>query len=581
MAGDELWDEKTVIGIKLRSSEQKAARYLGFNDIGRFRAYLSSHIFLQYWMYWSKANASTKSFRAPNVFRYLKSSYDNNSLSEDYTSTLDALTEKYPMQSAIDGEDEDFAALINPRLAGIVYQLVHNHETFDEARQRQVKATFDEMSDSSGVDTGINERRVLPTLTEAPQTPIWGPLPGEAWGEPYNRAINALQVFTNGIARWKERYGKEDGLRPCAVPDQFIPKFMLVKNMNEVIGEGISNLRTPVTMLAPKTFRLYWADPQSTKDELGEQHSTIPEFTQTGPDPRSFAAPEWRDKIRALYEFERLGVNFLSISFTYTEYDDDEQMDFLNCDWGLAQEVFTRLDQSQISKIRFKTRPLDLHEVIYEWSSVPSRVASYIYVNESGRIEAVENSTSMKNSQNPTSLNPEIFKALNRFPDHLPDQSSAGRSFSSPPDARPADFTTRRSPADQSGADRPFSLPPCSYTDSTTLRGRRDQFSEELPISSSSDTPPPDPTTLDPKVKRIADEKRHQDFIDVGLRLTAERLKRQKDPTSGPGVPDPNRAYNDRGIEGMLAEHDGVDIRQPKKRRDWTESMLVKHGASS
>ena len=86
-----------------------------------------------------------------------------------------------------------------PRLAGIVYQLAHNSETFDEAKQRQVKATFDAVADS-GLVKGTNEQRVLPTLIEVPQTPVWRPLPGKAWGEPYNRAINALEVFTNCIA---------------------------------------------------------------------------------------------------------------------------------------------------------------------------------------------------------------------------------------------------------------------------------------------------------------------------------------------------------------------------------------------
>ena len=31
----------------------------------------------------------------------------------------------------------------------------------------------------------------------------------------------------------------------------------------------------------------------------------------------------------------------------------------------------------------------------------------------------------------------------------------------------------------------------------------------------------------------------------------------------------------------MLAEHDGVDVRQFRKRREWTERMLVKHGAKN
>ena len=66
MDGDELWNEKTLTGIKVPSSEQKAAIYLGFTHICSFRAYLSSRSFLQ--LYWNQTN------------RYLKLAYDNDFL---------------------------------------------------------------------------------------------------------------------------------------------------------------------------------------------------------------------------------------------------------------------------------------------------------------------------------------------------------------------------------------------------------------------------------------------------------------------------------------------------------------------
>ena len=98
-------------------------------------------------------------FRAANVFKCLQSVYDNNTLLEEYPNTLDGLIENTPMQSSMDGEDDDLAALMYPRLVGILYQLVQNNETLDETKQCQVKATLDEISDS-GVDVGTNERRV-------------------------------------------------------------------------------------------------------------------------------------------------------------------------------------------------------------------------------------------------------------------------------------------------------------------------------------------------------------------------------------------------------------------------------------
>ena len=43
---------------------------------------------------------------------------------------------------SIDGEGDDLATLIYSRLAGIVYQLIHNNEAFGEASQRQVKVNI-------------------------------------------------------------------------------------------------------------------------------------------------------------------------------------------------------------------------------------------------------------------------------------------------------------------------------------------------------------------------------------------------------------------------------------------------------
>ena len=76
---------------------------------------------------------------------------------------------------------------------------------------------------------------------------------------------------------------------------------------------------------------------------------------------------------------------FSPISFTYTYNDDDERLGRLNCHWGLPRRVLEGcspacLDLSSISKIGFETRPLDLHKVLREWSSVPSALASYIYI---------------------------------------------------------------------------------------------------------------------------------------------------------------------------------------------------------
>ena len=53
-----------------------------------------------------------------------------------------------------------------------------------------------------------------------------------------------------------------------------------------------------------------------------------------GPDPRGFSGAEWRDKIRVLYDFQRLNLNFATIVFRWQENDMDEDMNLLEDDWN-------------------------------------------------------------------------------------------------------------------------------------------------------------------------------------------------------------------------------------------------------
>lgn len=129
---------------------------------------------------------------------------------------------------------------------------------------------------------------------------------------------------------------------------------------------SIWNLEEPVPFLLRlvKRFKMNIA--------LEEEFESIPEFTMVGSDPRAMFDAEWRDKFRALYQFEKLKRNFLTLTFTWTENGEDENMDLLSTDWTKAQTLFQRLEQKDLSKIKFKTRELEENEVLREWSNVPS-----------------------------------------------------------------------------------------------------------------------------------------------------------------------------------------------------------------
>lgn len=56
------------------------------------------------------------------------------------------------------------------------------------------------------------------------------------------------------------------------------------------------------------------------------------------------------------------------------------------------------------------------------------------------------------------------------------------------------------------------------------------------------------------------------------------RTGRDRDPTAGPGRPNPLSFYGKNQRKAMIAEHSGMDITQPDQLRAWQELMLTRHG---
>lgn len=109
---------------------------------------------------------------------------------------------------------------------------------------------------------------------------------------------------------------------------------------------GRVQIRQPFETLESKNFPLYWADSTSRKEELETLHERIPTWTVDGPGMRCFAGAEWRDRIRTLDDFQRLGIKLLIMVFQWQENDVDEDMNLLDEDWHKAQQLFSRLLQN-------------------------------------------------------------------------------------------------------------------------------------------------------------------------------------------------------------------------------------------
>ena len=312
-----------------------------------------------------------------------------------------------------------------------------------------------------------------------------------------------MQLFKIDLSRWHKRQGKSEGLKSQKIPLTYTPAFMTTHEGEASESTGQVQIRPPVEMLESKKFSLYWADDLTVKETLESLHNTIPSSVVDGPDPRCFFGAEWRDQIRVLYDFQRLNLNFATIVFRWQENDINKDINLLEDDWNKAQGLFGRLPQNEIGRIRFKTRPLEPGEVLYEWSGVPSVLSSYM-TSTNGRVEVIEQPVvgSVAPSNEPT---------------HSSDESSG--------------------PALSEAALK--------------------------------------------KSREAQETRNHKDFINQSLAAVAKRLGKRRDPTSGPGMPDPAKGYTSSERSMMLEEHGGVDVTDAKLRGEWTSRMLVKYGASS
>ncbi|KAL8779986.1 MAG: hypothetical protein Q9213_006675 [Squamulea squamosa] len=237
---------------------------------------------------------------------------------------------------------------------------------------------------------------------------LYQTLPPLSRGEPYNRAINAFQIFSTDLTRWQERQGKLNGkgLKAYKIPSSEIPSFM--RPMTGVqsastMGSGLVQSPPPNKMLEEIIFPLYWDDEEARKEALEREFQKIPMDSIPGPDPRSYSGKEWRDGVRLLYDFERLSINFLSIVFVYLDrYDHSRQsLDLLDGNWEEVRDVLTGLTQTQITKIKFKTRPWKESEMLREWASVPSNLRTYMTIPAEGCIEPTSVASRTRGAQTP------------------------------------------------------------------------------------------------------------------------------------------------------------------------------------
>ena len=267
------WDAETLKGVSLKANEAKCVLYLGYSDLGQFRKYLCSAPFLQYFLLWAQHHTGS-SFRSHSIFQLLNIAWKEDQLEEKYGETVEDLLGRYAKNENSDKIN------IQHILAGLIYQLVHHAQGYRWDFQDQITELFDmQFSDNS-----------FSGLDDSPATSQWGPLPGEAWGEPYNRALNAFQMMTKNIIRWDERHGKSNG-HALNQLDQAL-KLQFMKESSQTIFTAGVLLHESMIMLDKKIFKVYWRDSEKVREDLENRFDILSNTTTIAPDSRTMGEEE-------------------------------------------------------------------------------------------------------------------------------------------------------------------------------------------------------------------------------------------------------------------------------------------------
>ena len=508
---EEPWNPEALTGISRGKNEQLVARYLGYTNIGDYRAYQCSHPVMGVFLEWLKVKEGQ--FNSKTLSKLLAEEDRDIAFGGD----LAQLKERHPHST--DQISEDLCkSNRNKILTGLIYHLVHTELVWDKDSQLATKKILQQRCPD----------KILADIEAASIAPKWGPFESEAWGEPYNRAWNLISSLQNSYVRWSE--GRLTGvLKRRKIPVSDTPKFMILAQPDAEESRKTSvqiHVRDPTAVLAPKIFKIYWADTRSIREELEDAYETLPALQQNAYEPRNISGEEWRDKIRMQYNFPTLQRNFTSITLHWRNNSDDQTHDLLNGDWSAAQDIFHQTPADQFDSIRFKTRALGENEVSREFTDIPSTLRSYARKTASGQLETF-----------------------------LPDLSSG---------ARP------RPEVEMHGQEMPKTDP---------LPEEKQSPEDETLIEHQEN-----PTTSKSSRKRarhLEEEDKRKQYTEAVISKIADRVGRSRDPTAGPGYPDPVKAYKTTSLEDILNEHQGYDVRQPHMKRNWQVKMLQKYSAGS
>ena len=140
------------------------------------------------------------------------------------------------------------------------------------------------------------------------------------------------------------------------------------------------------TQPSARSSSIKWKRDRKTREALEERigpATAMGPTDMTAPDPQQISRLEWLDKVRRMYEFEKFGLKFQNLGFSYIVKGEEAYLDLIHgSDGSQLQTIFDKIPDMTEDMFEFKTRDLEEGEVLYQYEGVPTQLAEFIQIED-------------------------------------------------------------------------------------------------------------------------------------------------------------------------------------------------------
>ncbi|CAA9966438.1 Helicase C-terminal [Pyrenophora teres f. maculata] len=341
--------------VNLENPEATIAAYCGFEDVGNFRRFYTSHMVLPFYL----KSLEYRGYSRRNVLSLLADLPYGT-----YWASNEDVSQIYPLE---DQDEHTRKKNVNYGLGLIAWQFLrHLRKGLSVQTLTVDEKKFTEM-------TACKLPKVSAPLTEPP-IPSFGPFPGESEVEALNRVLCLFAHirYTTSKSQWEKRFfGQSTWDAPMKISTEYVPEFMRPSSLTNTI-EGPDEFTGPSPAEMPIFINVLWKHTSKNKKNQAfvakmmeeDTLSEIPKKISIEVTP-SMLAPEIRDRIREAFRLHEFEAQLEQLVLN----DGGNEHPALVTDFREAFEILLR---SPATNFHCLIRPCEDGEVLWEYGGPPA-----------------------------------------------------------------------------------------------------------------------------------------------------------------------------------------------------------------